>query len=689
MPSKLWQLFGSVLVMSMVAGRGFAAESRPEYYAFPYKTAITKAGTYTAATVGCDFVLSGTIAGAVKVTATQPCRVTLNNVTLTGSIAITGDAFLNAVGSNTLVNTGATVVSATGTLTLGGDGIAVVNGGGSKKGVFSAKNVYVAGGAYHVGMTFDSGKNGYGIYASSTYEQVAGRVDIVSSCLTNKDVGVFVDSKKTLTVSGGLLAVTLHGPKSVALNADKAACTTTISGGSVILACDGSGAKGIKSDGAFVMTGGSLNATMAGDASIDYYQDSTDCYYTVTVSSSSIVAAGTYPVQDVTTPYAVKCGSVNISGGSVRIAATGVSSRGIGADYNMAISGGEFDISVAGSNTVSVITLVDEDAATLATQLDRSTACCLKQSSATGTVAITGGTLYLTATGNGGKCLSCTGSFVMGTSGQTTKPTDASFSPDIQATTYGTKIYVGAKSLSDYSSLGTPVATASVPAAAAITDAQVTSASGESVDYTNPKALKAEVNVTVHGGRLRFFSKNDGGEGIESKADMTINGGIIEGTTYDDCINAENTLTVNGGYLYCGSTGNDGIDSNGSFIINGGVVLAFTLATPEVGIDVNASSYLKINGGIVFSCGSATTMAYSGSGTQNAYLSTSTSASTYAGKYVTLNGTSTTVHVPAMSSTSGSISLLCSAPGCTASAPSVSSTAPTTGAIGFHGVYAN
>ena len=109
---------------------------------------------------------------------------------------------------------------------------------------------------------------------------------------------------------------------------------------------------------------------------------------------------------------------------------------------------------------------------------------------------------------------------------------------------------------------------------------RVTSASGESVDYSNPKCIKAEGNLTMHGGRIRGFSQAEGGEGFESKKILTINGGLFEATCYDDCINAATGLVINGGYLYCGSTNNDAIDSNGSgtssIIINGGIILAFT-----------------------------------------------------------------------------------------------------------------
>jgi len=186
-----------------------------------------------------------------------------------------------------------------------------------------------------------------------------------------------------------------------------------------------------------------------------------------------------------------------------------------------------------------------------------------------------------------------------------------------------------------------------------------------------------------------MYSKCDGGEGLESKANLTINGGVIEGTCYDDVIQATDTITVNGGYLYCGSTGNDGIDANNKIVINDGVVLAFTLTTPEVGIDVDNSANLQINGGIVLAVGSASNMQYGSSGTQKSCLATSASLATCSGKYLRIADTSYYVKIPTASSSSGTCSLMCSAPGCTSvSSLSVSATPPTSGTdIGFHGVY--
>lgn len=61
----------------------------------------------------------------------------------------------------------------------------------------------------------------------------------------------------------------------------------------------------------------------------------------------------------------------------------------------------------------------------------------------------------------------------------------------------------------------------------------------------------------------------EGSEGIESKSVLTVNEGTVAALCYDDCMNASNSIVLNGGNIYCYSSGNDGIDSNGTLTITG------------------------------------------------------------------------------------------------------------------------
>ncbi|MBQ2838263.1 MAG: carbohydrate-binding domain-containing protein [Muribaculaceae bacterium] len=116
---------------------------------------------------------------------------------------------------------------------------------------------------------------------------------------------------------------------------------------------------------------------------------------------------------------------------------------------------------------------------------------------------------------------------------------------------------------------------------------------------TSPKVIKAMSAMTVYSGSFTIKSSNEGGEGLESKTTITINGGNFTFTTYDDCINAASSLTINGGNLRCVATGNDAIDSNGTMSITGGLVLANGSRDPEEGVDVDQASKLSITGGTV------------------------------------------------------------------------------------------
>ena len=711
-------LLSSALVLAGVAAA--TAADRPELYAFPFKTSVSTPGSFTAATVGEDFVLSGEISGDVSVTGAELFRVTLSNATLNGSLVLAGDAQLWLVGENAIAASAPSAVSTTNALTIGGPGsLAASAPGGGKIGVVAATDLVLAGGDTVLTIANPTKKNACGVSLSGDYTQLAGSLAIVGESGDVKQNGIFLSKKKTTAaIAGGTLSVTLAGEKSVGLALDKDTCSADISGGVLRLALSGDGAKGIKGDGNITMTGGLLDATLTGGYVSDFYQDASNNYYTVTLASSSttsggtrissLIAAGTYPVMDPSTSYAVKGGTVAVSGGTVRIRATGDAGRGIGGD-SVTLSGGVFDIAVSGGPTAVAVEMLDEDA--LTTCLDSGSAACLKTSGSDSVLAITGGTFELSATGTAGKLVNAAGALVIGTEGASTLPADDSFSPDIHGSATGSKVYCCAVKQKTYGSLASAVATtnadyvASLPDAAANIVAASSSGGGwggrpgpggggmggnEEADYSNPKGVKAETVVAVHSGRLRVTTANEGGEGLESKADMTIDGGLLEFVCADDCINTASNLVVNGGWIYAASSGNDGIDSNGTIDINGGVVLAFTTTSPECGIDTDSSTGIRINGGTVVSFGSNTDMAYGSSGSQPSYLSTSVSASTYAGKYLVLSpGSATTyVKVPTMTSSSGTLSLMCSNDGWTSSkTPTSATTAPSSGDTGFHGVY--
>lgn len=137
------------------------------------------------------------------------------------------------------------------------------------------------------------------------------------------------------------------------------------------------------------------------------------------------------------------------------------------------------------------------------------------------------------------------------------------------------------------------------------------STSGSTYRYNTytcrPKAIKATNGVKIDGGEFDIKTTGSEGEGIESKTSVEINGGSIVLQTKDDAVNAAQTITVNGGFIYAYSTSNDAFDSNygrsGSIVINDGVVITHAAGGAEEGFDADSHSNLTFNGGYVFCTG--------------------------------------------------------------------------------------
>ena len=122
---------------------------------------------------------------------------------------------------------------------------------------------------------------------------------------------------------------------------------------------------------------------------------------------------------------------------------------------------------------------------------------------------------------------------------------------------------------------------------------------------TAAKAIKSTGNLIVNTGTIKIKTSTTEAEGLESKAILTINGGLIEIEAYDDAINASNHIEITGGTIYCISETNDAIDSNGTLTISGGIVIAIGAAAPETGFDCDNSTF-KITGGTLIGVGGST-----------------------------------------------------------------------------------
>lgn len=96
-------------------------------------------------------------------------------------------------------------------------------------------------------------------------------------------------------------------------------------------------------------------------------------------------------------------------------------------------------------------------------------------------------------------------------------------------------------------------------------------------------------------------------EGIESKATLTINGGNIEVSAYDDALNASDHIAITAATCMRTGSGNDGIDSNGTLTISGGTTVASGTRMPEDGIDCDQNTFI-IDGGTVIGIGGSTSV---------------------------------------------------------------------------------
>ena len=132
---------------------------------------------------------------------------------------------------------------------------------------------------------------------------------------------------------------------------------------------------------------------------------------------------------------------------------------------------------------------------------------------------------------------------------------------------------------------------------------------GSAYNSSSAKAIKAICAVTIYGGETEIYTKSSGGEGLESKTSVDIQGGKHYFQCYDDCINSAGKIMFNGGVTVCWSTGNDAVDSNagttGAITIGDGVAFAYTTkGAPEEGFDCDNNSYIQITGtGIGISAG--------------------------------------------------------------------------------------
>ncbi|MEN6559454.1 MAG: carbohydrate-binding domain-containing protein [Acidobacteriota bacterium] len=110
-------------------------------------------------------------------------------------------------------------------------------------------------------------------------------------------------------------------------------------------------------------------------------------------------------------------------------------------------------------------------------------------------------------------------------------------------------------------------------------------------------------------------------EGIEAKSDLVINSGYIVVNATEDGLNAGDSITIGGGYVYLKSQSGDASDSNGSTKISGGVVVAIGQSgAVEGSFDSEPGHPFAITGGILVGIAANTSEPTASACTQNAVV---------------------------------------------------------------------
>ncbi len=414
------------------------------------------------------------------------------------------------------------------------------------------------------------GSDSDGIHGSSNLTWNGGTLDIVSAGSDGLDIS------GNVTIQNGDLSINTTAETQRGI---KVSGVFTMNDGSLNINTSGTDSKGIKADNLVYINGGNLTIVNSGDMSKGLKADN-DINISggiINISSSGSTVLESVNNQNVPAYCsAIKCDTdINITGGdfTITLPTSNHGGKGISTDGNLTIDGATMNITTQGDGATYTVSGSTKDAYTSA---------CLRSD---GNMNILSGNITLNSSGTGGKGINVgddshtTSTLTLGTTGGNDDDLI------LNVTTSGERI-----TISSGGGGGWPPGP------------------GQGGDYANPKGIKSRGNLTINSGTVTVncTQNNEGGECIESKATLTINGGNIE--TYsktDDPINAAQNLTINGGTIYSHSDNNDGIDSNGTLFLNGGFAISNGARQPEEGFDCDNNQF-KITGGTHIGTGGAT-----------------------------------------------------------------------------------
>ena len=447
--------------------------------------------------------------------------------------------------------------------------------------------------------------NGAHVVVNST---VSGVEYVLSGTTTNGSFKVYSEKKFKLSLAG----VSILNPVGAAINIQSSkrvfvVCadeTTNVltDGSSYTATTDGEDMKAcLFSEGQLIFSGGG-SLTVTGNykhaiTSDDYVRFRSECNITVAsakkdgihTNESVIIGGGILNISS--DGDAIQCeeGGITMTGGFAKLSTTDNKAHGLKSCLDVVISGGAIQAQVAGAASKGIscdgnLTISGGKLTAFTSQTalyednDLSSCAGIK---CDGNILITGGEIAIQSTGGAGKGINCDGSITINDG-------------TVKVITTGTQCVYG------------------------------------KLD-SSAKGIKANGALTINGGTVLVKATGgEGSEGIESKSVLTVNEGTVAALCYDDCMNASNSIVLNGGNIYCYSSGNDGIDSNGTLTITGGVIVSSGTTSPEDGFDCDQNTF-KITGGIVLGIGGGTstptssvctqrTVIYGGSGSNGEIL---------------------------------------------------------------------
>ena len=430
-----------------------------------YVTVVSTAGL-----TDITYHLSGTTTdGSFKISSDKRFNVSLEGVSITST---TGAAI------NSVIDKKMTVI-------LTGTNYLKDCANGSQKAAFYSKGQVFFNGS---GTLTVEGKTKHAI-SSGDYIEIYGGNIVVTSAVSDGLHGDYIRMHNgSVTVSGttgdgldgdtGFIEINGGSVNVIAGTADtkaiKCDSTLTINGGNVTIVASGAQSKGLKSDQNITINGGNIDITASGATVLETVDGVVDPSYCSAISTD---------------------GTVNINGGTITLTlpASNNGGKGISADKDIHISDGSLIIITAGNGAAYTVS---------GTTKDSYSCSCIKTDA---NLYITGGYLFCSSSGSGGKGIRADSTLVIGTE-------DGADSLIIlNVSTSGERF-----SVTSGGGGGWPPGPG-----------------GNSGDYCNPKAIRAGGNLTINSGIITVSctQSGEGGEGIESKAIMNLNGGKLDITS--------------------------------------------------------------------------------------------------------------------------------------------------------------